>query len=209
MSTPIALVPVATPTLALSATPSPTLKPQVLGRIFPPGFDSPGVWANINTGNDLGAMKMNIHFDVGLPDNFVPGKDALISPVSGTIALIYLPSDDPEGEGGKGMLIVPYPPLEGIGDLVDSTGYARSRVRQVYLGFGHLLPTRDIGPVVAGEPIALAKDLSPIPIRPNKVGYYIIVRFDDRKEYYFSPCALPNTAEFCGKCYPGTPYNCP
>jgi len=154
-------------------------------------------------------MNFNIHFDVGLPYNFVPGKDTLISPVSGTIVEIYVPSDDPDGTGGKGMLIVPNPPLKGIGELINSTGYTPSRVKGVYIGFGHLIPTRDTGPVAAGESIASAKDLSSIPIRPNKVAYYIIIVFDDREEYFFSPCTLPNTAEFCGKCYPGTPYNCP
>jgi hypothetical protein len=193
-----------TPTPSPIAAPLPTATPvpQTLGRIFPEGYDSPGVWSNTNTGRDIVAMDFDIHFDVGLPSNLVLGQDPVLFPASGRVVKVYTPGPDM----GQCIVIEPVPALAGIDHMLSSAGLDRLAVDQVRYHLAHITPWRAEGRVEAGEPAGTVVDGW---YDPDKVALMIIVKLQDGREYQFSPCTLPNTTSFCGKCYPGTPYNCP
>jgi hypothetical protein len=192
-----------TPTFTPTATFTPTqteIPYQILGRIFPEGYESLGVWANINTGAEDSS---DTHFDVGLPNNHVVGKDQIISPASGTIVEVYS-IEEPWGYGGEVLTIEPDPPLAGIDELMVRHDIDPSLVDKVWFHLGHIIPLKTSGWVDAGEPIGTVVDNPGI----DGVAYVIRVIFISGERQY-SPCDLPNKSSFCGICYPGTPYNCP
>jgi len=200
--------PTTTPTLTPTITPpiTPTLEPQTLGRIFPEGFTSPGVWSNRNTGKGIVEMNFDIHFDICLPYDFAAEQDDILSPISGEIVNIYAPGGD--ASGGYGIDILPDTPILGIEDLVKSIGYEMKNVEYVKVGMAHINPLVELGQINKGQLLGKATHLAPIGIRPNKVALVIIVNIKG-DDYHFSPCNLPNSSTFCGKCCPDTPYNCP
>jgi hypothetical protein len=187
-----------TPTPLPTATPV----PQTLGRIFPEGYDSPGVWSNTNTGRDIVAMNFDIHFDVGLPSNLILGQDTVLFPASGRVVKVYTPGPDM----GQCVVIEPQPPLAGIDHMLSSAGLDSLAVDQVLYHLAHITPWRTEGWVQAGDPAGTVVDGW---YDPDIVALIIIVRLRGGRQYQFSPCELPNDASFCGKCYPRTPYNCP
>jgi hypothetical protein len=187
-----------TPTAIATVELSPTaIHYQILGRIFPEENDSPGVWANQNTG---AIDSRTTHFDVTLPIGYIPGNDVVISPASGRIVEVYSVG---EGEG-QVITIEPFPPLEGIDDLALLKGLNLSDIQTVYFHIGHITPYKTEGFVEKGEIIGSPVDF---PGR-DKVAYVIRVIMKHGERQY-SPCDLPNTAEFCGKCAPGTKNPCP
>lgn len=126
----------------------------------------------------------------------------MISPANGSIIDSFSLSPD-EGEV---ITIRPYPPLQGVKDFVKSQGYDESAIVDMTFYIAHITPLKTSGEVEVGEPIGTAFDGW---WGTNKIGYVITVSFRGRDTLQFSPCELPNTAEFCGKCYPGTPLPCP
>jgi hypothetical protein len=182
------------------------MEPQTLGRIFPEGFTSPGVWSNRNTGNSIVEMNFDIHFDICLPYNFAAEQDEILSPISGEIVNINTPAG--KTNQGYGILIVPDIPIKGIEELVRSTGSAMTDVESVQIGMGHINPSVELGHIDKGQLLGTATHLAPAGITTNVVALIVIVRMNG-KEYHFSPCEIANETSFCGKCCPGTPYNCP
>jgi len=191
------MMPPPTPTPVPTATPV----PQTLGRIFPQGYDSPGVWSN--TPSDRTDCDC-LHFDVGLPYNLVLDQDPVLSPASGRITRVYAVPHDPSE--GQVVEIEPDPPLADVDEMISSAGFDPSEVQRVLFILAHITPWKTEGWVEAGEPVGSPFDAW---FEPNVIGYVIIVRFRNGWQVHFSPCSLPNTASFCGKCYPGTPYRCP
>lgn len=187
---------------APSPSPTPTSVPQTLGRIFPEGYDSLGVWSNTPSDRtDCGCL----HFDIGLPAGFVSGQDPVLSPARGRIVKVYSVDSD-RGSEGQVITIEPDPPLAGVEQIVSSAGFDSSSVERIEFHLAHVTPWRTEGWVEAGEAVGSPFDAW---FNPDVIGYVIIVRFRNAWQEQFSPCTLPNTASFCGKCYPGTPYNCP
>jgi hypothetical protein len=184
--------------LILEPTQTPILF-QVLGRIFPDGSDSVGVWANQNSG---ALDSRNTHFDVALPLEFSSLQNFVLAPASGRIVEVYSVGDN--GEGGQVVTIQPDPPLEGIDELALKNGIEPSSIVKVYFHIGHITALKTTGRVEKGEPIGTPFDIPGI----DKIAYVIRVIMDT-SERQFSPCDLPNTAEFCGVCAPGTPNPCP
>jgi hypothetical protein len=200
------VIPTKTSTKTITATSTSTPTPQVLGRIFPEGFTSPGVWSNRNTGRGILEMNFDIHFDICLPYNFAAGEDEVLSPISGEIVNIYAPGGD--ASEGYGITIVPDNPIQGIEDLAKSIGYEMKNVESVKIGMGHINPLVELGQIQKGQVLGTPTHLAPTGITTNVVALVVIVQLDG-KEYHFSPCEIPNETSFCGKCCPGTPYNCP
>lgn len=189
--------PTGTPQPTKTPTPFPTPAPQVLARVFPKGFDSPGVWAHEPSKEDAGY----IHFDVGLPYAFKPGADLVVSPASGTI--LYVQS---AGSGeGQVITIRPYPPIQGIPEVVRQYGYDSRGIMDVTFLIGHITPLKTKGEIKAGESLGTAYDGW---WNPNKIAFVVTVDLKKGRILQLSPCELPNTFEFC-KCYPGTPLGCP
>ena len=188
------------PTAPPSIEPSPTILPyQMLGRIFPEGYDSVGVWANQNTGAE---DSRNTHFDVALPKNYLAGKDVVISPASGKILEVYSVGDN--GEGGQVITIEPNPPLEGIKQLAIDKGLDPLKIQKVYFHIGHIVAYKTEGFVEKGEIIGSPFDIP----GTDKIAYVIRIIMGSNERQY-SPCDLPNITEFCGKCAPGTKNPCP
>jgi hypothetical protein len=187
-----------TPTPPPTATPV----PQILERIFPEGRDSLGIWANTPSDRtDCGCL----HFDIGLPNGFVSGQDPVLSPASGRIVKVYSVGSE-RGSEGQVITIEPDPPLAGMERMLSSAAIDPSSVDRIEFILAHVTPWRTEGWVEAGESVGTPFDGW---FDPDKIGYVIIVRFRNGWQEQFSPCTLPNTSSFCGRCYPGTPYNCP
>jgi len=195
-----------TTTFTLKSTSTNTLQPsstpllfQTLGRIFPEGYDSVGVWANQNSG---AIDSRNTHFDVALPAQYLSGQDIVLSPAAGKIIEVYSVGEN--GEGGQVVTIQPYPPLDGIKELALANGLDPDKIIKIFFHLGHITVFKTEGFIEKGEPIGTPYNISGV----DKIAYIIRVIFEDC-ERQFSPCDLPNTAEFCGVCAPGTPNPCP
>ena len=187
----------ATATVTHTPDPTPTPVPQVFGPLFPPGYEGAGVASNhLCSEGDLGCR----HFDVGIPFNFVPEQDAIISPASGRIVQYYAPG---QGDEGYCITIEPDPPLQGIEEIVRSWGYKPSDIGYVYFHLCHILPYKTTGWIDAGEEVGTVHN------RMSRLGQWanfvaFVVRIGPgRGERQISPCELPNQFSFCGTCYPG------
>ena len=183
--------------------PTPTPVTQVLGRIFPKPFKSLGVWGNVYDKDP----NRGLHFDVGLPPNFVAEQDVVIAPASGRIIEHYTTPS----RHGEVITIEPDPPLRGVEELVRSYGIEPWQIKYVWYHLGHIIPSRTSGWVKKGEVVGTVWDASGV-WDEGKVAYVVRIGYSDEEgtpEIQVSPCELPNRGTFCGKCYPGTPYNCP
>jgi hypothetical protein len=155
-----------------------------------------------------------IHFDVALPSGF--GRDdVVLSPVDGYVDDIY-----DTGEG-KSIHIVPVPAFTGVQELlanrtrietlakgVFAFNYGITDVSRVSLHIAHVVPlVKEKDRVKKGQPIA--KVFLDAPWNPKKIAYVIYIHMKDGNYYQFGLCDVPNQDEFCGKCYPGSPYPCP
>ena len=186
------------PTKTATITPSPTLLPQTIGRIFPEGFDSPGVWSN----NWDSTYPDRLHFDIGLPYNLETGIDSVIAPLNGQIIKVY----EPQPDAGEVLDINATLPINGLNEFVESLGYDSSNITEVRFYIAHITPLKTSGEILAGEPIGTAYDGW---WNVNVIGFVFTVYFSNGSSFQFSPCELPTKTEFCGTCYPGTPLPCP
>lgn len=189
--------PTETPTLTDIPTATPTPVPQIFQPIFPEGFTGAGVASHhYCTQDDIGCL----HFDVGIPMDFLAEKDAIISPASGMIINHYFPGDSNEGEC---ITIKPEPPLQGIDELVLSYGRDPVDVKFVYYQLAHIFTFKTSGRIDVGEDVGVVHDRkSHLGQWSNIVAFVVRIGFE-YDEIQVSPCELPNDYYWCDVCYPG------
>jgi len=90
---------------------------------------------------------------------------------------------------------------------IHSFDYEPADVVSTAFHFGHITPFVSEGDhVKRGDPIAAVFFDTPFTPKP---AYVVVLQMSDGQAYQFSPCELSDRAAFCGKCAPGTPFNCP
>jgi hypothetical protein len=224
----------ATPTRTFTQTQTPTVTPtpvpQMLGPIFPANLHGQAVWSNAGGGASPDLRHTGwlcppdgtstvcsdhlIHFDVSLPSGF-SHNDPVLSPVNGYVQQIYDPG------AGQSMVIRPQPAFAGVEAMLANKqrietlakgifkfSYGVEDVQAVSLHIAHAIPLVQQGERVSrGQPVA--RVFFDQPFNPIIVSYVIYVYMKDGTMWNFSPCDVPNEDEFCGKCHPETPYQCP
>lgn len=188
------------PTIESFVMPSPTsIQYQILGRIFPEGYDSAGVSANRNTGNP---DSRNTHFDVAVPRKCRENSNncPVISPVNGVVWEIYA-IGNPKGSEGYVISINLSQPPEGVEKVVEQLGLDLRKTYEYSIHLGHLVglnPDLKIGaPVKKGMLIADGVKKDPEP----GVAYVLYINIKSNHWLQVSPCSVVNTSSFCGVCY--------
>ena len=189
------------PTITPTQKPSPTpITYQTLGSIFPEGFDSAGVSANINTGSH---NSENTHYDVAIPKECRGNSNncPIISPVNGTVWEIY-GLGDPRGSSGYVISINLSQPPEGIDKVLDQLNINPNSVNGYSIHLGHLVginPDLKIIGAIVKKGMLLADGVNNVNEPEPKVAYVLYIKSSPWLQV--SPCSVSNTASFCGVCY--------